>query len=308
MVRATQASSVVLPETSSAVATVFEFLVQKFPQIDASVWRRRIIDNKVYWHGGEWVTLDSEYRPKQRVYYYREVPQERKIPLEEAVLYQDERIIIAYKPAFLALSPSGQVVNECLVNRLRIKCENEHIVPAHRLDRATAGLVLLVKQPQYRDAYHSLFRDGHISKTYQALAYLTDELKQQYPQGILQAPRCWTVKNRIEAASPSFTRQLVAGEANSHSEIALVEVMGDIGRFQLSPITGRTHQLRLHMHSLGMAIINDRCYPCLQPKAVDDYASPLMLLAQRLQFSDPICGRQIDIALADIQLADSGTR
>ena len=301
MVRATQASSVVLPLSQHAPATVLDFLTTKFPQIPYDVWRARVLDGKVHWQNGDRIDVDSQYVPKQRVCYYREVVEEPKIPLYESIIYQDERIIIANKPHFLALHPSGQCVNECLVNRLRIKTGFEQLVPAHRLDRATAGLVILIKESQYRDAYHGLFRDGVITKTYQALAQLTTELSQEYPDGKLVAPLRWTVKNRMVKASPSFLRHVVEGEANSHSEIALLEVCDGIGRFELSPITGKTHQLRVHMQSLGMAIINDRCYPQLLPHAEDDYAYPLKLLAQRVAFTDPISGRHIDIQLDDLK-------
>ncbi|QYJ86667.1 pseudouridine synthase [Shewanella mesophila] len=301
MVRATQASSVVLPLRQHAPATVLEFLTAQFPQIPYDVWYARVLDGKVHWQNGDRITLDSQYVAKQRVCYYREVVEEPKIPLYESIVYQDERIIIANKPHFLALHPSGQYVNECLVNRLRIKTGFEQLVPAHRLDRATAGLVILIKEPQYRDAYHGLFRDGAINKTYQALAPLTAELRQQYADGLLARPVYWSVKNRLVKAEPSFLRKVIAGEANSHSEIALLEVCDGIGRFELSPITGKTHQLRVHMQSLGMSILNDRCYPQLLPNAGDDYTHPLKLLAQRVEFTDLISRRHIDIQLDDLK-------
>lgn len=302
MVRATQASSIVLPLSLHAPETVLDFLTIKFPQIPYDVWLARVVDGKVHWQNGDRVDIDSRYLPKQRVFYYREVVEEPKIPLNESIIYQDERIIIANKPHFLALHPSGQCVNECLVNRLRIKTGFEQLVPAHRLDRATAGLVILIKEPQYRDAYHGLFRDGAINKTYQALAPLTAELRQQYANGRLAQPVRWSVKNRLVKADPSFLRKVITGEVNSHSEIGLLEVNDGIGRFELSPITGKTHQLRVHMQSLGMSIVNDRCYPQLQPHTEDDYAYPLKLLAQRVGFSDPVSGRHIDIQLADLEL------
>ncbi|QYK01040.1 pseudouridine synthase [Shewanella psychrotolerans] len=302
MVRATQASSIVLPLSQSAPETVLDFLAIKFPQIPYDVWFARVVDGKVHWQNGDRIDVDSRYLPKQRVFYYREVVEEPKIPLYESIIYQDERIIIANKPHYLALHPSGQCVNECLVNRLRIKTGFEQLVPAHRLDRATAGLVILIKDVQHRDAYHGLFRDGAINKTYQALAPLTAELSQQYANGRLARPACWSVKNRLVKAEPSFLRKVISGEPNSHSEIALLEVSDGIGRFELSPITGRTHQLRVHMQSIGMSIVNDRCYPQLLSPAVDDYRHPLKLLAQRVEFSDPVSGRHIDIQLADLEL------
>jgi tRNA pseudouridine32 synthase/23S rRNA pseudouridine746 synthase len=74
-----------------------------------------------------------------------------------------------------------------------------------------------------------------------------------------------------------------------------VAVKDGLGLFELSPITGKTHQLRVHMLSLGMPIMNDRFYPLLQPKGPDNFAKPLQLLAKRLRFTDPVSGKVQDI-------------
>ncbi|EDQ00090.1 pseudouridine synthase [Shewanella benthica] len=294
-VRASQASYVVLAENVTDKPTVLSFLVERFEQIGSDIWRERIIDGKVHWQDGSLIELDTEFKPRARVYYYREVKSETKVPFEEKILYRDEQIILAFKPHFLALHPSGNFVNECLVNRLRIKTGIETLVPAHRLDRATAGIVLMILNPETRTQYHDLFKNHQITKEYQALAKLTPELLASHQVGELALPLQWTVKNRMVKGEPSFTMKVVEGESNTHSEISLIDIKDDVGLFKLSPITGRTHQLRVHMQSLGMSIINDRCYPQLQPKADDDYARPLKLVAKRLKFNDPVTGIALDI-------------
>lgn len=294
-VRASQASYVVLPENVTDKPTVLSFLVERFEQVGSDIWRERIIDGKVHWQDGSLIELDTEFKPRARVYYYREVKSETKVPFEEKILYRDEQIILAFKPHFLALHPSGNFVNECLVNRLRIKTGIETLVPAHRLDRATAGIVLMILYPEVRTQYHDLFKNHQITKEYQALAKLTPELLARHQAGELVLPLQWTVKNRMVKGEPSFTMKVVEGESNTHSEISLIDIKDDVGLFKLSPITGRTHQLRVHMQSLGMSIINDRCYPQLQPKADDDYARPLKLVAKRLKFNDPVTGIALDI-------------
>lgn len=294
-VLANQASYVVLPEHVTDKPTVLSFLVERFGHISVDVWQNRMIEGKVHWQDGTLIELDTPYRPRVRVYYYREVMSEKKVPFDEEIIYTDERIIVAFKPHFLALHPSGNVINECLVNRLRSKLGIETIEPAHRLDRATAGLVLLCLYPEHRQQYHDLFKHGLIRKQYQALAKLTPELLANYKSGQLTLPLNWTVKNRMVKGEPTFIMRVIEGEANTHSQISLIEVRDDIGVFNLSPITGRTHQLRVHMQSLGMPILNDRCYPQLQPKAEDDHNKPLRLLARGLQFTDPISGKLIDL-------------
>ncbi|GIU38943.1 pseudouridine synthase [Shewanella colwelliana] len=300
MVRAAQASHIVLPENLTQHKTVLSFLAARFPQIPLSTWKSRMAQGNVHWQDASRITPESPYVGKQKVFYYREVVQESKVPFDEEVLYEDAQIIIAYKPHFLALHPSGNFVNECLVNRLRIKTGNPNLVPAHRLDRATAGIVILIKNQCDRDAYHALFRDGHITKTYQAVASLTPELQQQLALSTPAEWPNWTVKNRLVKGSPSLMMAIAPGIANAHSEIRLIGIEGTLGRFELSPVTGKTHQLRVHMNSLSMPILNDTLYPQLLPKADDNFEKPLKLLAKGIIFRDPVSHRDIDIQLEDL--------
>jgi len=99
----------------------------------------------------------------------------------------------------------------------------------------------------------------------------------------------------MQRSEPSFTMKIVEGMANTHSEISLIAIKGEFGLFHLSPITGKTHQLRVHMQSLGMPLLNDRFYPTLLPKGPDDFTKPLQLLAQRLRFVDPLSDNKHDI-------------
>lgn len=303
---AAQPSYIVLPRESELAGklylTVLEFLVDHFKQIEASVWQQRINDGKVHWQNGELIDATSVYQATARVYYYREVQAETKVPFYEQILYQDSDTIIVYKPHFLPVTPGGNFVNECLVHRLRIATQIDTVAPAHRLDKDTAGVMLMTLNPQTRHAYHQLFLDDKITKNYQAIAKVTPELLAQIADKTCELPLHWTVKNRIVAANPSFTMQVVEGEANSHSEISLVAVKDGLGLFELSPITGKTHQLRVHMLSLGMPILNDRFYPVLQPKGPDNYDKPLQLLAKRLRFSDPLSGIEQDYECQGLDL------
>lgn len=301
--RAAQPSYVVLPRELTDKATVFAFLTTHFARMGEDVWRQRILDGKVHWQDGSLIELSTPYRPTARVYYYREVPVETKVPFEERILFQDENVLLAYKPHFLPVTPSGNYVNECLVHRLRLRTGVETIAPAHRLDRETAGVILMTTRSQTRHLYHQLFVDDAIRKDYQAMAKLTPNIIEQYRKGNLSLPLHWTVKNRIEPSEPSFIMQVVSGEANTHSEISLVAIEGDIGLFHLSPITGKTHQLRVHMLSLGMPLLNDRFYPSLMPKGPDDFTQPLKLMAQRLRFIDPVSGVYHDIQSEGFMLA-----
>ncbi len=269
-----------LPQTNPGVVTVLEYLVQKFPQIDAKVWQQRAADGKLHWHDGSLISARSAFQPQQRVYYYREVETEPVVPFNHQILFHDQHLLVAYKPHFLPVTPGGRYVNECLQNRLRADTGIDHLQALHRLDRVTAGLVLFSVNPKTRHCYHHLFKTGQITKTYQAIARVSAETPLSGQQ--------WQVSNRLVRSSPGFLMQVAEGPANSHSRVHCLQQVGDKALFQLQPRTGKTHQLRLHMQTLGWPILHDRYYPSLQSQSADDYAKPLQLLAQQLQFIDPV--------------------
>jgi len=273
-------SKLSLPQNNPCVTRVLDYLIAKFPDINPEIWQRRVADGKVHWHDGSLITAESPCRPQQLVYYYREVDSEPVIPFSEDILFQDEHILVADKPHFLPVTPGGSYINECLQNRLRDKTGLETLQALHRLDRETAGLVLFSVNPETRHLYHDLFNSRKIHKTYQAIARINnaDDLVGQQ----------WEIKNRLVKSEPRFLMEIVAGEANSHSLIRCLAQAADKALFELNPVTGKTHQLRLHMQALGWPILHDRYYPALQPKTADNYASPLQLLAKELRFTDPV--------------------
>jgi len=275
-------SKLSLPQTNPGVATVLEYLIIKFPYIGAQIWRQRIADGKVHYNDGSLVTTQSLFQPQQRIYYYREVEREPHIPFKETILFQDEHILVAYKPHFLAVIPGGNYVNECLQNRLRRSTGIGALQALHRLDRVTAGLVMFSVNPDTRHRYHGLFETRQIHKTYQAIAQINNN------EEIIGQE--WVIKNRIVQSEPRFLMRVTEGEANSHSVIRCLQQSTQQALFELNPITGKTHQLRIHMQALGWPILNDKYYPQLQTLSADNYSAPLQLLAKQLQFIDPVTG------------------
>jgi len=161
-----------------------------------------------------------------------------------------------------------------------VKTDIPDLQALHQLDRATAGLVLFSVQTCNRHLYHPLFNQRVIHKTYQAIARVDNT---QVYEG-----KYWEVKNRLIKPTPRFLMQESNGQANSHSIIKCIAVLSDKALFELNPITGKTQQLRLHMQSLGMPILNDKYYPTLQTQQADSYSEPLQLLAKSLHFVDPL--------------------
>lgn len=283
---ARQASEITLPAVNNGWGTVLQFLCSQFPFISEAIWRQRIAAGKVHWFNGEAISADTPFMPSKRLCYYREVTAEPAIPFAHEILYQDQHIIVADKPHFLPVTPGGEYVNECLLARLQRETGIADMVPVHRLDRDTAGLVLFSVNAQSRPVYYQLFSQGIINKHYQAVARLTTDAAST------ELPKHWHIKNRIEKSTPRFINAIVPGEVNAVSDIRLVAKSGEFGLFELTPHSGKTHQLRLHMLSLGMPILHDTYYPVLQPKQAPQFNQPLQLLAKQLSFTDPLSEQQ----------------
>ncbi|WP_312153317.1 pseudouridine synthase, partial [Pseudomonas sp.] len=152
--------------------------------------------------------------------------------------------------------------------------------PLHRIDRHTAGLVLFSANPQTRSAYQRLFPERRIDKRYQAIAAALPAL--EFPL---------VHRSRLVHGEPFFRMHEVEGAPNSETLAQVLEKNGELWRYGLSPVTGKTHQLRVHMAALGAGICNDPFYPWLL-EVQDDYQQPLKLLAQSLRFEDPLSGEE----------------
>jgi tRNA pseudouridine32 synthase/23S rRNA pseudouridine746 synthase len=189
--------------------------------------------------------------------------------------------VVADKPHFLPVTPSGRYLQETLLVRLKSRLGLNELTPIHRIDRETAGLVLFSVRTADRNAYQGLFRQHTIHKHYEAIAAWRADIALPV-----------TRKSRIVEDQPFFRQREVPGEPNSESRIELMEVAGDLARYALSPITGKKHQLRVHMNALGVPIQNDRMYPPVDVTPDDDYAFPLQLLARSIAFTDPVTGQQ----------------
>ncbi|MFL6587798.1 MAG: pseudouridine synthase [Luteimonas sp.] len=259
--------------------TVFDALVARFPQVDATTWRDRIARGRVLDAQGTPVTLETAYRVGAEIGYYREVVDEPVIDAVERILHVDADLVVADKPHGLPVAPTGAFVTQALLTRLVATLGNPDLVPLHRIDRGTAGLVLFSANPASRARYQALFRESRITKTYEALAS---------PLPALAFPM--TRHSRIERGEPFFRMCEVHGAPNSETRIDLLERGAGCWRYALSPVSGRKHQLRVHMAALGAPILHDPWYPTLQD---DDGGArpPLQLLARALEYDDPLDGR-----------------
>ena len=264
--------------------TLIDFLAERFPNVTRQTWLDRIHRGDVTDEVGQPLTLpqatQAPYPANTRLYYYREVLHEPVIPFDEVVLYQDDHLLVVDKPHFLPVVPSGGYLQETVLVRLKRKLGLNDLVPIHRIDRDTAGLVLFSKQPATRAAYGALFAEHQVHKTYQAIAPWRNDV--QFPL---------TRQSRIKEAGHFMLQHEVPGTVNAVTHIDVLTVHGNLARYQLKPVTGQRHQLRVHMLALGLPIVNDGLYPTLTPEGQTDYAKPLQLLAKELKFTDPVSGQ-----------------
>ncbi len=231
---------------------------------------------------GRPVTRDTAYMPGMYVWFHRELPAEEPVPFAVDVVHRDEHLVVADKPHFLATTPRGSHVAETALARLRRELGIPTLSAAHRLDRLTAGLVMFTVRPEERGAYQSLFRDRLVGKEYEAVAPYDPAL---------DLPR--TVRSRIVKERGVPAAREVEGEPNAVSRIEVLEHREGRARYRLTPRTGQTHQLRVHMSALGVPILGDPLYPVVtDPVPAGDFRRPLQLLARTLEFTDPVTGRE----------------
>jgi tRNA pseudouridine32 synthase / 23S rRNA pseudouridine746 synthase len=260
--------------------TVLDFLSERHSSVGSETWAARMREGRVVDEAGRQVTPESPYRAGACVFYYREPSEETRVPAEEHILHLDEHLLVADKPHLLAVAPVGRFLRETLLVRLKRRTGLDTLVPVHRIDRETAGLVVFSVNPSTRGAYASLFQRREVSKIYEALSVGRPAL--DFPL---------TRRSRIVAGEPFFRMREVEGEPNSETRVDVLRRLGDGGAlYEARPLTGRKHQVRVHLAALGMPILNDRLYPTALPDAADDFSAPLKLLARSVAFRDPLTG------------------
>ncbi|MEC5200581.1 tRNA pseudouridine32 synthase/23S rRNA pseudouridine746 synthase [Arthrobacter sp. PL16] len=265
-------------------STALDYILDRFDHVDPEGIGARFDRGEVVALGGDVLTRSTPLGEHTFIWYYRELPVEKRLPVELSVLHQDERLLVVDKPHFLPTTPGGMYVAESALVRLRVELDLPDLIPMHRLDRMTAGILMFSVDPATRGAYQLLFENRQISKEYRAVAPVRSELN--LDAGPLD------VRSRIVKSRTYLLAQEVEGPQNTHTTVNLLEQRDERGLYRLQPHTGKTHQLRLHMASLGLGIINDLFYPVLHPQAPDDYTRPLQLLAHSIAFTDPVDGTE----------------
>jgi tRNA pseudouridine32 synthase / 23S rRNA pseudouridine746 synthase len=267
--------------------TIFEFLCSRFPKISPSVWQKRIESANILYEDGKPAEMRDIAIAGSKIFYYREVETETIIPFKEKILYRDDHFIAIDKPHFLPVIPAGKFVNETLLSRVKKSTGLNDIVAVNRLDRETAGIVLLSINSKSRDAYYNLFRSRLVNKVYKAISNEHPEEKETR----------WKIENRLVQGEPWFRMKCSEEKnikVNAITAITLDKRDNGLCYFTLHPETGQKHQLRMHMSLIGYPVLNDRFYPVLFPEEADDYTKPLKLLSEKISFMDPVTDKLME--------------
>lgn len=263
--------------------TVSAYMVERFFHLDPQALLTRFDDGEIVARDGSAVRRDAPLGAEEFIWYYREPPTETRIPFEVEVLHQDEDLVVVDKPHFLPTTPGGRYLQNSALVRLRNLLGIPDLAPIHRLDRATAGLLMFATRPETRGAYQLLFENRRVEKVYEAVSARPSEWDaSRFPL---------VYRNHIVKLRGQVCVEVDDGrEPNSET---LIELLGGDDRVVhtlLRPHSGKMHQLRVHLAALGLGILNDGFYPTLLPETPDDFDRPLQLLARELRFVDPLSG------------------
>ncbi|SNS40453.1 pseudouridine synthase [Rhodococcoides kyotonense] len=263
-----------MPDEQSS-STVLGYLTGRFPQ-DADRLREKVAGREVVDAEGTAIDENTPLVPRADIYLYRDEPVEPVVPFPIEILHRDDNLVVIDKPHFLATTPRGAYVARSALVLLRRELDMADLSPAHRLDRLTAGVLIFTARPEARRAYQDLFAQRTVEKEYHAVARFDPNL--EFPR---------TIRSRMIKERGVLRAEEVDGEPNAETRADILETDGVHALYRLRPRTGRTHQLRLHMSSLGVPILGDNFYPDFYDVPGDDYSAPLQLLARSIEFVDP---------------------
>jgi tRNA pseudouridine32 synthase/23S rRNA pseudouridine746 synthase len=282
--------------------TAMDYMMHRWGHIDPQGIEDRFDAGEIVGEGGTPLSRSTPLQDHTFIWYYRTLPPETRIPVELGILHQDEHLLVVDKPHFLPTTPGGTYIQESALVRLRNQLDLPDLIPMHRLDRMTAGVLLFSTNPDTRGKYQVLFEKRQVQKTYECVS--AAEPAEGYPAVNFPV----VVRNRMTKSRSYLLAEVIDGEPNAETRIERLETFdggasvtaaaaGSTVRralYRLEPHTGKTHQLRVHMASLGLGIVNDAFYPELLDKAPDDYTKPLQLLARGIRFVDPISGKPVE--------------
>ena len=207
----------------------------------------------------------------------------RPIQPELDILYQDDHLLAVNKPSGLLTVPGkGPDKQDCLISRVQGWFPNARVI--HRLDMATSGLVLIARGADSLREFSRLFQERRIHKNYEAIV----DGRIREDSGAVELPLiCDWPRRPLQKICFSHGKQ-----ALTHFQVLSYNNTTDETRVRLLPVTGRSHQLRVHMLALGHAIVGDELYA---PEPARERSERLLLHACELRFTHPYSKHEIHL-------------
>ena len=300
---------------NTAPATIADYLIARFYPNDPQIIHARFNTGEVRLDDGTILTSDSPYMPGERIWYFRELADEPQLPSDMPVLYEDEHVLAIDKPHFLPTTPRGAYIAQTALTKLRVREQNPLLIPIHRLDRPTAGVLLFAKTVEARRPFQMMFQHRRVSKTYRAVAPVPADPaaaeRALSAEGLQVRSHIQKIRDRLQVQQLSEEQCAAQGvEPNTLTTAKILQTFTPSAQavegwraepnrewalYDLAPHTGKTHQLRAHLNLLGSPILGDVLYPQVLPDAPDRPEYPLQLLAYSLHFEHPITGERVDL-------------
>lgn len=304
-----------LTPNNTAPATIADYLVARFYPNDPQIIHARFNTGEVRLDDGTVLTSDSPYMPGERIWYFRELADEPQLPSDMPVLYEDEHVLAIDKPHFLPTTPRGAYIAQTALTKLRVREDNPLLIPIHRLDRPTAGVLLFAKTVEARRPFQMMFQHRQVSKTYRAVAPVpadaTAAEQALSGEGVQVRSHIQKIRDQLQVQQLSEEQCAAQGvEPNTLTTVKILRTFTPSAQavegwraepnrewalYDLAPHTGKTHQLRAHLNMLSAPILGDVLYPQVLPDAPDRPEYPLQLLAYSLHFEHPITGERVDL-------------
>ena len=304
-----------LAPNNTAPATIADYLIARFYPNDPQIIHARFNTGEVRLDDGTILTGDSPYMPGERIWYFRELADEPQLPSDMPVLYEDEHVLAIDKPHFLPTTPRGSYIAQTALTKLRVREQNPLLIPIHRLDRPTAGVLLFAKTVEARRPFQMMFQHRQVSKTYRAVAPVPADAaaaeQALSAEGLQVRSHIQKIRDQLQVQQLSEQECAAQGvEPNTLTTVKILRTFTPSAQavegwraepnrewalYDLAPHTGKTHQLRAHLNMLSAPILGDVLYPQVLPDAPDRPEYPLQLLAYSLHFEHPITGERVDL-------------
>lgn len=308
-----------LTPNNAAPVTIADYLVARFYPNDPQIIHARFNTGEVRLDDGTILSSDSPYMPGERIWYFRELADEPQLPSDMPVLYEDEHVLAIDKPHFLPTTPRGSYIAQTALTKLRVREQNPLLIPIHRLDRPTAGVLLFAKTVQARRPFQMMFQHRQASKTYRAVAPVPADVtaaeQALSTEGLQVRSHIQKIRDQLQVQQLSEQECAAQGvEPNTLTTVKILRTFTPSAQavegwraepalnkkqewalYDLEPHTGKTHQLRAHLNLLGSPILGDVLYPQVLPDTPDRPEYPLQLLAYSLHFEHPITGERVDL-------------